>query len=205
MTPPPAADLTTRRRRILDAARTVFQSQGGMSAGLRPIAAAAGVTTGAIYAVFSGKEAIYAALLEESLTAMGDAVAMAAGREAEAEAALRAAAAACVDFYVARVFERDLGLYLFETDGRKGLGPEMNARLNKALRNAVGVFQACFERLGAPVEGDPPTARDRADALFTALVGLTFIAGAGRDRSLGTSVPRLLDTIVSSAIEPTRK
>lgn len=175
-----------------------------MGAGLRPIAAAAGVTTGAIYSVFSGKEAIYAALLEESLDNLSDAVASAAGRQAEAVLALRAAAQAFVKYYENNIFERDLGLYLFEKDGRKGLGADTNRLLNAKLEATVSVFQVCFERLGAPPEGDPPTARDLADALFTSLIGLTFVSSSGRDRSIGASSSRLLDTILDSAIRSTR-
>ena len=107
-----AADLAMRRRRILEAAKKVFAAKGGLSVGLRPIAAEAGVTTGAIYAVFSGKEDIYAALLEESLRDLSAAVSSAAATEPNPRESLRAAAFAFFDYYQSNPFEADMGLYL---------------------------------------------------------------------------------------------
>lgn len=181
-----------RRDRILAAARQVFASQGGLSVGLRPIAAAAGCTTGAIYAVFSGKEAIYAALLARSLDDLTLEIAAAAGREAAADAALRAASTAFFEYYQKNGFEYGLGLYLFERDGRKGLDPEHDAALNAKLARALGVLAACFQRLGAP-------APDRlAHALFASLMGVVAMAASQRDRSLKTDARAVLDAILDT-------
>ena len=195
-TPTPTPD--ARRRRILDAARTVFQREGGLDAGLRPIAAQAGCTTGAIYRIFSGKEDIYAALLEDSLIELGRDVAAAAGREAKAESALRAAAHAFLDYYLAHPFEYKLGLYLFERDGKKGLGPARDAQLNALLDQALTAFQACFQRLGAP------DARAAAHALFAVLIGALSMAVAGRDRSLKTQAQQVLDSALDLMLLPWR-
>lgn len=57
----------SRRALVLDAARSVFERQGDEGVRSREIATQAGHTPGAIYACFDNKEAIYEALLAESL------------------------------------------------------------------------------------------------------------------------------------------
>lgn len=61
--PPRAADSGSRGERtvrtILDAARELFISQGYHGTGIREVAAAAGLTVGAVYNHFSGKEALF--------------------------------------------------------------------------------------------------------------------------------------------------
>lgn len=189
--------IAKRRRRILAAARAVFAEKGGLSAGLRPIAAAAGVTTGAIYAVFASKEDIYAALLQESLVALSTKVAAAAGREADPARALRASAVAFFEHYQDNRFEFGLGLYLFERDGRLGLGPGLDAVLNAELGRSLAVFEACFTRLAPISAGVDLTPKARADALFAGLIGVCAMALAGRDRSIGADAYGLLDTLLA--------
>ena len=55
---------------ILDAGRAEFLEKGFKSASLRNIVKTAGVTTGAFYGYFSGKEALFAALVEEHAKAI---------------------------------------------------------------------------------------------------------------------------------------
>lgn len=54
------------RRELLDAALNVFSQQGYQAARLEDIAAAAGVTRGAIYHHFSSKAGLFEALLDEA-------------------------------------------------------------------------------------------------------------------------------------------
>ena len=56
-----------RRQLIMDAAQRVFERDGLEKTTIRAIASEAGCTTGAVYPWFAGKEAIYGALLDESL------------------------------------------------------------------------------------------------------------------------------------------
>jgi TetR/AcrR family acrAB operon transcriptional repressor len=56
------------REHLLRAALTVFRAQGYTTTTLDDIAAAAGVTRGAIYWHFGGKEELYTALVSEHLT-----------------------------------------------------------------------------------------------------------------------------------------
>ena len=183
-----------RRRRILDAAREVYAEKGGLSAGLRPIAARAGVTTGAIYAVFDGKEDIYAALLEESLQRLAEAVERAAAAETEAADALRAAALAFYDYYAAHPFEGGLGLYQFEPDGRASLGPDRDRALNAILDRSFAVFRSNLAKLGAE---DAQIASAR---LFATIVGALHMRFARRDETLGVEARRLVEDAVNELV-----
>ena len=57
----------SRRALMLDAARVVFEKLGIEGASIREIAKQAGYTPGAIYSYFENKEAIYGALLADTL------------------------------------------------------------------------------------------------------------------------------------------
>lgn len=61
------------RRRLLDAAEAVFARRGFHGASVEEIAREAGVTTGALYSNFAGKEDLFLALFEERIaTDVGD-------------------------------------------------------------------------------------------------------------------------------------
>lgn len=57
-------------QKILEAGKKEFLSKGFKSASLRNIVKTAGVTTGAFYGYFSGKEALFASLVEEHAKAI---------------------------------------------------------------------------------------------------------------------------------------
>jgi AcrR family transcriptional regulator len=72
---------------ILDAALTVFAEKGFAAARMEDIARVAGVTKGTIYLYFSGKEAVFKALVRESV---GNALAAASADVAALEGSSRA-------------------------------------------------------------------------------------------------------------------
>ena len=84
----------SRRALVLDAARTVFEELGIDGASMREIARKAGYTPGAIYSYFDSKEAIYGALLSESLERLNAAVTAAEPSDHSAGALLQAKARA---------------------------------------------------------------------------------------------------------------
>ena len=124
-----------KRSLILAAARRVFEAEGLEGAGMRAIAREAGYTAGAIYFHFESKEAIYAAVLGESLDRLIAAVegaVTAAG--ADPAIRLRAAALAFFDFYAAAPGDLELGFYLFRGGIRpRGLAPDLDSGLNAKL------------------------------------------------------------------------
>lgn len=63
-----------RREQLLDVARALIDSHGVEGFNMRHMAQRAGYTAGALYAYFSGKEVILAALRQRVLDSLGDAV-----------------------------------------------------------------------------------------------------------------------------------
>lgn len=63
-----AQERQARRRRIQEAARTVFTERGYAGASIELIARAAQLSVGAIYLYFRSKEDLYASLIEDTLT-----------------------------------------------------------------------------------------------------------------------------------------
>lgn len=68
-----AADAAATRTRILDAARSKFASDGYGGAPARDIAAAAGVTVGALFHHFGSKAGLFRAVFEQLLGELNDA------------------------------------------------------------------------------------------------------------------------------------
>src|SRR5205085_11542491 len=63
-----AQERQARRRRIQEAARTVFSERGYAGASIELIARAAQLSVGAIYLYFRSKEDLYVSLIEDTLT-----------------------------------------------------------------------------------------------------------------------------------------
>src|SRR5689334_9941361 len=63
-----AQERQARRRRIQEAARTVFSERGYAGASIELIARAAQLSVGAIYLYFRSKEDLYTSLIEDALT-----------------------------------------------------------------------------------------------------------------------------------------
>jgi len=172
-----------RRQIILDAAQRVFARDGLPGATMRAIAKEAGCTTGAIYPWFSGKEAIYATLLRESLDRLQRHLAQHAG-------AARQVIQAFFDYYVAHEAEFSLGMYLFQGLGPHGLGRATDEDLNARLA-------ACVDQLGAGLAAsgwrDATTARLEQANVFTYLMGLLLLWHTQRLKSLGLLAQPLLD------------
>jgi AcrR family transcriptional regulator len=120
-----------KRELLLRAARDEFAEQGLEGATMRGIALRAGCTT--IYPLFDSKEAIYAELLRQSLTALDAYVAEAVSAARTPEAKVEAGCAAFLNYYLDHRFEINLGLYAFRGLKRQGVGKPSNDELNRAL------------------------------------------------------------------------
>jgi AcrR family transcriptional regulator len=189
-----SAQAAGRRAHVLAAAREAFVELGLERASLREIARRAGYTPGALYSYFDSKEAVYAALLGESLERLNAGVAaavQAAGSVTPADdaVALRSAARAFFDFYLAHPRDLDLGFYLFQGLQPRGLTPALDQALNRRLRDALAPVQAALERLGLP----PADALAETTALFAHAVGLLLLGHTGRIRLFGQQPPALFD------------
>jgi len=186
-----------RRALVLDAARAVFEDEGIEGASIREIARRAGYTPGAIYSYFDSKEAIYGALLDESLerlNAVVEAAAAAAGLPSER---LRATAMAWFGFYAANPRDLDLGFYLVHGMRPRGLTTELNTRLNDRLHDALRPCEEALAGMGlAPAE-----ALRENTALFAHGVGLLLLQHTGRIRMFGQQAPVLFERYIDGLVQ----
>lgn len=102
---PKVIDHDDMRRRLLDAAGALFATRGYAAAGMRDLAAAAGVSTGTLYHYFPDKKALFTRLVERNVE----------GDLADLEAALGATpggAAARLEPFLALVRDAEATLQL---------------------------------------------------------------------------------------------
>ena len=190
-----------RRALVLDAARAVFEKLGIEGASIREIARAAGYTPGAIYFYYDSKEAIYGALLAQSLERLNDRVAQAGTGALDPAAQLEAKASAWFDFYADNPRELDLGFYLVQGMRPRGLNATLNEQLNSRLRDALQPCEAALQALGLTGEA----ALRETTALFAHGVGLLLLKHTGRIRMFGQDATLLFDAYVIGLLERVRQ
>ena len=193
------AQRTERRQSIIEAAERVFAVSGLDGATMRAIASEAGCTTGGIYPFFDGKDALYAEILQQSLSRMGRALvdaldAAASGREAHS------VTHAFFAYYQAHPHELSMGLYLYRNrNGRKGLSNGLDRTLNSMVLKALSAFDRAFL---AVVDIDETTAARLRGRAFTYLVGLLILDEARRLKLLGLNVSEELDVFTDTLLYP---
>lgn len=179
-----------RRTLVLDAARAVFLESGLEQTTIREIARRAGYTPGAIYSYFPGKEAVYGALLSESLERLNAEVASAQPVDAHSlDGVLRVKARAFFDFYRCNPRDLDLGFYLFQGLKPRGLTRSLNESLNSLLRDALRPTQDALCAMGMPEH----QALAELTALFAHIVGLLMLSHTGRIRMFKQDPEELFD------------
>ncbi|MBG6072815.1 MULTISPECIES: TetR/AcrR family transcriptional regulator [unclassified Polaromonas] len=179
----------SRRALMLDAARSVFQRLGIEGASIREIAKAAGYTPGAIYSYFENKEAIYGALLAESLERLNNVVDTADAPDGSAADVLRAKASAWFGFYAANPRDLDLGFYLVQGMQPRGLNADLNVQLNDRLHDALRPCEAALQAMGLT----PHESLRENTALFAHGVGLLLLQHTGRIRMFGQDATDLFN------------
>lgn len=192
--PTPRADRNERlsalrRQIVLDAAQRVFERDGLEKTTIRAIAKEAGCTTGAIYPWFAGKETIYGVLLDESLQRLHAHLAGAAASAAP-QAAARDAIRAFFAYYAERRTDFSLGMYLFQGLGPRGLGRDMDEKLNARLRQCIDLIGLALARTKS---WDAQTVLVEQMNVFTYLMGLLLLLHTHRLKSLGQQADALLD------------
>ena len=188
------AQIDSRRAGVLDAARAVFQRLGIEGASVREIAKEAGYTPGAIYSYFDNKEAIYGALLGESLERLNTAVA-AAGDDARPPAdQLNAKASAWFGFFAANPRDLDLGFYLVQGLQPRGLTAELNFKLNDRLHDALRPCESALQAMGL----GPDAALRENTSLFAHGVGLLLMQHTGRIRMFGQDASALFQAYLTN-------
>ncbi|KJS42786.1 MAG: hypothetical protein VR70_03460 [Rhodospirillaceae bacterium BRH_c57] len=187
-----------KRELILDAARQVFEVEGLEGASIRAIARQAGYTAGAIYFHFPSKEAIYGAVLDESLdrlnAAVRDAVATAPDTPPDR---LRAAALTFFAFYARNPRDLDLGFYLFRGGLQpRGLTDTLDAALNEKLAASLAPIGAALADMGF----DDAACRAVTADTFGHAVGLLTLHHTGRIRMFGCSADDLMRGYVEALV-----
>ncbi|MGF6272673.1 AcrR family transcriptional regulator [Massilia sp. UYP11] len=185
-----------RRELILDAARSAFFELGMEKTSIREIAHRAGYTPGAIYSYFASKEALYGALLGESLDRLNALVEHARENCAPGADCLRATARAFFEFYRENSRDLDLGFYLFQGMQPRGLTPELNETLNARLRDALQPSQDALQQLGLTAT----KALQEVTALFAHTVGLLVLSHTGRIRMFRQASQDLFDTYLAQLV-----
>lgn len=181
-----------RRQRVLDAARSAFFELGMDKTSMREIAQRAGYTVGALYSYFASKEAVYGALLAESLERLNTRVRHAVEPCTNEAQAVQCGATAFFDFYRENPRDLDLGFYLFQGMTPRGLTPELNEKLNRRLRDALQPIQDSLQAMGL----SSTRALEEVTALFAHAVGLLVLSHTGRIRMFKQASPDLFDAYV---------
>jgi AcrR family transcriptional regulator len=156
---------------------------------MRAIAAEAGYTAGALYSYFPAKEDIYAAILADSLGSLARAIREAAAEAGDPPSCAQAAARAFYDYYQSQPGELDLGLYLFQGIGLRGLSPALDRQLNGRLIAALNPIADAVAALG---HLDPPHAITETVAALCHISGVLLMERSGRLKVLGQSGPVLV-------------
>lgn len=182
---------------MLDAARTVFDKLGIEGASIREIAKQAGYTPGAIYSYFDNKEAIYGALLAESLERLNAAVDAAGHDGLPAADMLDAKASAWFGFFAAHPRDLDLGFYLVQGMQPRGLSADLNDQLNDRLHDALRPCELALQAMGLNAQD----ALRENTSLFAHGVGLLLMMHTGRIRMFGQDATLLFEDYVIGLVE----
>ncbi|HWK70546.1 MAG TPA: TetR/AcrR family transcriptional regulator [Burkholderiaceae bacterium] len=187
-----------RRALVLDAARATFFELGIEKTSIREIAQRAGYTPGALYSYFTSKEAVYGALLGESLERLNEEVAAArAANDKDPAEAVQVKASAFFDFYRRNPRDLDLGFYLFQGMQPRGLTPSLNESLNARLRDSLRPTQDALCAMGMSEQ----LALAEVTALFAHTVGLLMLSHTGRIRMFKQGSQELFKTYLDQLVK----
>jgi AcrR family transcriptional regulator len=200
-----AQERQARRRRIQEAARTVFTEKGYAGASIELIARAAQLSVGAIYLYFRSKEDLYVSLVEDTLTVFD--VEMARVREdVEVSARLHATWSILVKWA-----ERDAeGPRILRLLAQPAIRPQLSDEVVAAVSAGIGRIQ---DHMGASIADGihagvyrQVNAREIADLAWSVLLG--SLDAAEMQASLGlvteplaTRTDRAL-SLIESALAP---
>ena len=132
------------RIKVLAAARNLFSEEGYEGATIRDIAAAAGMSTGAVFANFSDKSDLFREIMSDDMEALSAAMRDAAGRGRNVEDAVLKVFMAGYTFYKSRL---QLARAAFSVSWDKAGGPSL-----RGLPSSLALPDLFAEQLSAAVE-----------------------------------------------------
>jgi AcrR family transcriptional regulator len=185
------------RRALLDAARAAFAEHGFTGTGREQVAAAAGVTRGALYHHFGTKEGIFRAVVEELESGLAEQVAAAAGQGSDPVDELRRGCLAFLDACLEPAVRR---IVLLEAPVVLGWDAwrEIDARYGLALVRAG--LAGALDQVGL----DPAAAEPLAHLLLGALNEAALLVATAEDQEaareeVGGTVALVLDRLLAPA------
>lgn len=197
--------IDARRALVLNAARAVVAEVGMEGANIRDIAKRAGYTPGAIYSYFDSKEAIFGALLAESLERLNVAMGQARVVRNKPEKTLLAKSLAWFGFYANNPRDLDLGFYLLQ-----GMRPRASTNeSNSPVAPRLEIIRFTERLLDAALPGktallemglSPVQAMRESTALFAHGVGLLLLQRTGGLGTLGPSAEALFKLYLEQLI-----
>lgn len=187
------------REALLDAAATVFERDGFHGAKLEDVAAAAGVTTGAVYSNFSGKEDLFLALADAQIERRLEMIRAVAGASEPAD----------VDAVVAAQYEAFFGeaqgfpllFHEFWSYGARNpaLREEFARRRDAILGAIAGAIEAAAEarglRLAMPAES-------LAAVIRATMNGLAFDRAIDGEKLPSEAIGWAMGSLIRAAVEP---
>ncbi len=195
-------DSATTRLRLLDVARTQFAQHGYDATTNRSIAAASGITSGAIYHYFDSKADLYAAVYEEIydrvFSALEQAIAGHDGLIAQFAAAIDAAAELNVSDPTLPAFDRGVA-------GEAQRHPELKELLRPLRRRNTMFFRkmvaAAAERGELADDVDLRGVEDLLNAVAFGLARISAVTGDARRHTaaVGALQRFLAGTLVTSS------
>jgi len=181
---------------LVRAARKLFERRGFDAVSAEEVAAAAGVTRGALYHHFDGKEGVFAAVVEDAMIdAKGRLAAAAATARGPGEALERGMGA-----FLAMCAEPSYRRVLL-VDGPAVLGWHAWRALD--LRHGLGLLRQGLAAAAAAPRGSALDVEAASHLLAGALIdGAMLIGGAPRDGALRRRVEATLRRLVRGLVEP---
>jgi TetR/AcrR family acrAB operon transcriptional repressor len=197
------------RERLLDAAETVFRQRGVTRTSLAEIAAAAGVTRGAVYWHFKDKAALFHAMCDRATLPL-DALFERAGETASAEP-LRTLRELCVgalqrlavDARTQVVF--DVIFHKTEmVDELADMATSNETERCRCLSQIEVILRRCVETGDLPPDTDPVLAAHGLNALMIGIMHQWVLDQSSYD--LAAAAPTLIDTYLAGlAARPPRR
>lgn len=132
------------RIKVLAAARRLFSEQGYEGATIRDIAAAAGMSTGAVFANFTDKSDLFREIMDDDMEALMGAMRDAAGRGRTVEDAVLKIFMAGYTFYKSRL---QLARAAFSVSWDKDGGPTL-----RSMQGSLAFQELFTEQLTAAIE-----------------------------------------------------
>jgi len=177
---PPAVAARPTREAILDAAEQLFSARGVDGVAVRDLAAALGLTASSLYNHFSGKQALYEAVLERGLRPIVEIVAASWCAELDRERVART-----VDTLVAHLAEhphlaRLIQRALLEDSGT--IQALLDRWLDPLYREGVSVIAQVAAGAGWPEDEVPFLALGLFGLVFAYFVNVEALHRAGRWR-----------------------